>query len=140
MKKYLLLFIALLPFACFAQFSAGFGLGYDFKSSKALFTMNTAYELEHIKLEGELTPALSRSVDANNFMGFKIGYDIANFITPSVGYYYGLVSTDNKELNGYYVGYSVKVVHQLNDHGGLFFNAMLINKQCQLTAGLHCIF
>lgn len=101
MKKYFLLFIALLPFACFAQFSAGFGLGYDFKSSKALFTMNTAYELEHIKLEGELTPTLSRSVDANNFMGFKIGYDIANFITPSVGYYYGLVSTDNKELNGY---------------------------------------
>lgn len=139
-KSFFFLFIALLPLAISAQVIADSGMGYDISTNKGLIELSAGYELKNIRIEGQMTPTITRDSKSVNFFGAKIGYDIDNFFTPSVGYYYNLVNTDNGEFNKNYVGYSAKVVMTVHENGGLFINGMLIDKQCLVTAGFHFIF
>lgn len=150
--KNLFIILLLLPAICIAQdwrqpvfsnenstISVSMGVGFDFAATKVLGTINAAYERNNIRLEGELSPSITRASASNSFIGLKIGYDIAKIFTPSVGYYHNLVSTDNKELNKNYFGYSAKLIIPVSPQSGVFLNGLYINKSMQFTVGAHCV-
>lgn len=138
MKK-LLFVLSLFPLISMSQFTVGFGAGYNLSGKKPLLDISTGLEIKNVRVEGQMAPSITRATDANSFFGLKIGYDIADFFTPSIGYYHNIVSTDNKELNKNYLGYSAQIVVPVNERGGIFINGMMVHKQCLVTIGAHCI-
>lgn len=145
MKKISFLLVALIPLVPLAQPSAGGGIGYDFASGKAIVDIYAGYVAHNVTAEAEMLPTLKRNItecspEVHNYLGLKIGYKIAQIITPSVGYYYNLVSTNDKELNSAHVGYSTRVIIPVSENGGVYLNAMWINKSCLATAGLYIKF
>lgn len=124
---------------CNAQPTIDWGYGFDLQSSKPVMNLSAGYEAHNVQVQAVMSPCLSRSINANNYFGIKAGYDIAGHIIPSVGYYYNLHSDDNKSLNQYYPGVSLKGVLPINERGGIYLDGMYIHKSFEVTAGFHIV-
>lgn len=124
-----------------AQLNAGIGIGYD-AQGQVIAQLSFGYEIGILSLTGEIKPALSRNVSANNYCGGNISLNVLNpasennYLFIGAGYYYNKKSEDKIILNKYYVGYLVKYIHMTNDHAGLYIEPMYINNSVQITAGM----
>lgn len=145
MKKIITIIMLIAATGAKAQFHTGIGAGTDFRFPVAC--LNLGYEFKGgVMLEGEIQPSITRNVAANNYVSVKLGYsfqlpaDNEAGIIPSISYCYNRKSADYTELNGSYVGISMKLYTMINDQGGLFVNTLYVHHTAQLTAGIHFIF
>ena len=137
MKKFIIL-LFLFPAICQAQPVVDWGYGFDLQTGKPVMKLAAGYEANNIQAQAVMSASLSRSVNTNNYFGIKAGYDIAGII-PSVGYYYDLRNGDDKSVNQYYPGISLKGVLPINERGGIYLDGMYINKSFEITAGFHIV-
>ncbi len=137
MKKailYLLIATAIIAYTpeCNAQLKADFGFGADFKTSHPVFKLSAGYEVKKVLIEIVEQPNITREVNAPKYFGARAGYNFGAII-PSIGYYYNYYNADDKQKNKWVgLGYSVKYVYMLGEQGGLFVEALYLNKGEQL--------
>lgn len=137
MKK--LLFICLLiPTIAFAQVHISMGGGYDVATSKPLGKLVVGTNIHNFVLDGEMNFSITRESYVNNYFTVKAGYEVHNFIA-SIGIYHNYVSSDNKELNHNYAGYSLTKIIPICDDGRALFGSVLYTEMgFQITAGIYC--
>ena len=155
MKKQLfvcLLCVVLLSLSkhCTAQPHFDMGAGYDLMSHHTIANLAAGYTAGALMIEGQMRPSISRSVFASNYFGgragitFPMSTEVEGYygatVTPCIGYYYNLRSSDDKSLNSSAPGYSIKYCVPVNENGGLYADAMYIEKRVQLSVGFHVEF
>lgn len=143
MKKLFILLIAFIPIISFSQVNTGMALGYD-THGRAVAALSVGATIGKIlEIQGEVRPSLSRSAFAHNYIGGRIGLNLINSdldglsIIPGAGYFYDLKSQDKPDLNKYYWGAFLKSIIMVTENGGLFVDAMYINKSVQASIGIH---
>jgi hypothetical protein len=152
-----LLFVALLTFVTLslskglqAQPHFDMGAGYDLMNHHTIGTIAAGYTVNQVMIEGQMKPSITRAAPSNNYFGGRVGITFpmnneveGNYgatITPCIGYYYNLRSGDDKSLNYSAPGYSIKYCVPINVNGGLYADAMYIEKSVQLSVGFHVEF
>lgn len=126
----------LLTSTTFGQAFIDFGGGAA-KVSNNIFgalAMTAGYQTGDFIIQGEVNPELSDNATASKYLGISTGYQIGKLI-PYIGYYRRLMSNDNKDLNGYNVGYSLEYYNELGEHGGYYFKIMYINNSAIASIG-----
>lgn len=119
--------------------------GYDITQHSGIGGIGFGFTQNRVDADGGISFSFNRNVQSNNFMHFRIGYSLFDCLTPQVGYYYNLRSSDDKTLNYSSVGYSLKFVlpvmkfYKINGTG-FFVQGLYVNKQVQVLAGLHAVF
>lgn len=153
MKKIIFLFLVTLPVISRAQlfFNLGAGVATRTEYSTSLneeqspvantsksvlpkMQISAGYQYKKIIAEAEMLPTITRETNASNYFGAKAGIDICGLV-PAVGYYFNLRNSDNAENNSSAFGYSLRYQLAINERGGVFAEAMLIENSYQLTAG-----
>lgn len=122
-----------------AQFRAGIGAGWDLDNNVIVSSLDASYETPvGITLGATLTPSLTRYVNAGNYAGINLGYNIAGTgIIPAVGAYYNFMASDqHSDMNEWRIGYSLKLQRLVSERGGVFVNGMYSNS-IQLSGGIY---
>ena len=139
MKKIILSTVLLVTITLHAQFRAGIGAGYDLNNNVVVSVLDASYETSvGVTLGATLTPSMTRYVNAANYAGLNLGYNIAGTgIIPSVGAYYNFMASDqHSDMNEWRIGYSLKVQRLISERGGVFINGM-ISKSAQVSGGIY---
>ncbi len=98
--------------------------------------MAAGYQINHVVLEAELRPTVTRKRNSPNNLGIKAGYRINHFIA-GVGYYYDYHNSDDPTNNTTGFGYSLEYVVPLTQNGDFYAEGAYLNNSYQLTAGFH---
>lgn len=146
MKKLSLLLIALIPLITFSQVFSSLSAGYDTKGT-SIGAWAIGYNKGLINLQGEIRPSLTRKVEMNNLLGFRLSFNVVNpedegvSILPGVGYYYNHVSSDKRNLNKWQLGYTLKTGVDISEGGNsVFIEGMYIDKSVQISLGMQVNF
>lgn len=141
---YLLLFLSSCNYAKSQIFVAA-GLGYDTKGT-AISNLQMGYNRGLINAMAEIRPSLTRKVEMNNLLGFRLSLNLVNpdedglSISPGIGYYYNHKSSDKRTLNKWQYGYSLKSGIEITDTGELFFEGFYSDKSFQIEIGMQVNF
>lgn len=122
-----------------AQFRAGIGAGWDLDNNVIVSSLDASYESPvGITIGATLTPSLTRYVNAGNYAGINVGYNIAGTgIIPAVGAYYNFMASDqHSDMNQWRIGYSLKLQRLVSERSGVFLNGM-ISKSVQVSGGIY---
>jgi hypothetical protein len=116
------------------------GLGYDFKHNNPTVIVSPGIEKGNIVLNLLVSVPIIRKVASPLYMGGNIGFDIEDFIIPSIGYYDYYTSDGGNKVNKGVFGYSVKVNRftfssAIGDIKG-FTEASLIGESFQIRIGI----
>lgn len=139
MKNLFLLLILIIPASLHAQLYVDFGGGMETSAGRPIANISVGFQHSNVIVEAVEQVTISRVANNTNLFGLKAGYNYKNFI-PAVGYYYNYRSSDNKEMNHAAAGFSLKYFLNLNPNGGLYAEAMYVEKVVQVTAGFHVTF
>ena len=149
MKNLLIIMLLTLPLFSQGQVSMDFGGGAArmnqisekemTKIMVPVVKVGIGYQLSNIVAELMMQPTLTNLVNSPNYFGGKIGYDFHNIIA-SAGYFYNLCNSDLPENNGGAFGYSLKYRVPINENGGLYAEAIRINKVMEATVGFQIVF
>lgn len=143
MKKlfYYILF-NLLPVITFAQIFTSIGTGYDTKGA-VIGTWALGYNKGIGNFQAEIRPSLTRKVEMNNLLGFRLSVNLINpdeaglSILPGIGYYRNLHSMDKTDLNVWQYAYTLKSMIEVSENGNLYIEGLYTKKSFQFTAGIH---
>jgi hypothetical protein len=139
----LMFFLISIPAYC--QFHIDLGAGITV--NKELITKNgviqktypcmeivAGYQVNHFVIQGEMKPAITRTSSAPSYFGGVLGIRISNVILTG-GYYYNLISSDDKSLNVWKPGASLEYCKKLRKKGGIYGKVMYLNSSVIITAG-----
>lgn len=130
----------IIPNVCFSQLNTGLGYGYD-THGRAIATWSVGYEKGRVNFQGEMRPTLSRKIEMNNLLGFRLSANLINpngsfiSILPGIGYYYNFRSEDKVKINHWEYGYSLKSIFKVTENGNIFIEGFYATS-LQLVAGI----
>lgn len=142
MKKiiYCILF-KLIPVITFGQAFTSIGTGYDTKGA-IIGTLALGYNKGLINAEAEIRPSLTRKVEVNNLLGFRLSANLINpdeaglSILPGIGYYRNLKSLDKTNLNKWQYAYTLKSSIEITETGALYIEGLYSEKEFQFSLGM----
>lgn len=140
------LIVILFSFPSYCQFHVDLGPGITI--NKELITKNgviqktypsmeivAGYEVHHFVIQAEMKPAISTISAAPSYFGGAIGFRISDVILTG-GYYYNLISSDNKSLNFWKPGASLEYCRKLGKKGGIYGKVTYLDNSAVITAGV----
>lgn len=146
MKKLFLIAAILIPAITFSQIFSSLAAGYDTKGTP-IGTLAFGYNKGLLNFQGEIRPSLTRKVEMNNLLGFRLSANLVNpdedglMILPGIGYYYNRKSSDKRNLNKWQYGYTLKAGTEISEGGNaVFIEGMYIDRSAQITIGMQVNF
>jgi hypothetical protein len=140
----LMLIVFSLPSYC--QFHVDVGAGITINKELAIKNQVTqktypnieivaGYEVHNFLIQGEMKPAITRTSLAPSYFGGALGFRISNVILTG-GYYYNLITTNDKSLNIWKLGGSLEYCWKLGKKGGIYGKVMYVNSTVVITSGV----
>jgi len=145
-NAFLVIVFILFSYTSYCQFHIDLGGGITI--NKQLITKNgviqktfpsmeivAGYVVHSFLIQAEMKPAITRTSSAPSYFGGAIGFRISNVILTG-GYYYNLISSDDKSLNIWKPGGSLEYCKKLGKKGGIYGKVTYLDNSVVITTGV----